>query len=167
MRVIIASFALLGFASVHAFGVEKPETLFSVSSTLFTVSPDQTGEVASFSKKAFFDPGAAEPVRFGKPVQFVADNIKIWTFEGDGDRVTMYTVGIAGEFKTPVVGAHVLFRMGTLSYRGSVGNAGVGSSAIKGVDELPLEPGQSYVIFQLKEREEAIAVAHALAALLK
>lgn len=95
------------------------------------------------------------------------DAIKIWTFEGDGDRVTMYTVGIAGTAKNKTVGSYVLLKRGDESYLGKTGNAGAGASAIKGIDELYLEPGQSYGTFQLRNKEEAIAIAHDLASLLK
>lgn len=134
---------------------------------LFSTSPSDKGEVAVFSKKALFDRNEGDKIRFGEPIEFVVDAIKIWTFEGDGDRVTMYTVGIAGEFKNKNVGSNILFKNGAVSYLGRAGNAGTGASAIKGIDELYLEPGQSYITFQLRDRDEAIAVAHELAALLK
>jgi hypothetical protein len=134
---------------------------------LFGTSPGDKGDVAVFSKKALFDRNEGNKIRYGDPIQFVVDAIKIWTFEGDGDRVTMYTVGIAGVFKNKNIGSNILFKRGGVSYLGQTGNAGVGASAIKGIDELYLEPGQSYITFQLRDKDEAIAVAHELASLLK
>ena len=134
---------------------------------LFFTSPSDKGEVAVFSKKALFDRNDGDKIRYGEPFQFLVDAIKIWTFEGDGDRVTMYTVGIVGKLKNNNPRVNVLLKRAGLSYLGQAGNAGVGASAIKGIDELYLERGQSYITFQLRDKDEAIAVAHELASLLK
>jgi hypothetical protein len=134
---------------------------------LFFASSDGKGEVAQFSKKALFDRNDGDKIRYGEPFQFIVDSIKIWTFEGDGDRVTMYTVGIAGTLKNNNLRVNVLLKRAGFSYLGQAGNAGVGASASKGIDELLLESGQSYIIFQLRDKDEAIAVAHELASLLK
>ncbi len=160
MRSITSLIAVLITSIVQVSAAEKPAILFSISS-------DGKGEVAEFSKKALFDRNDGDKMRYGQPINFIVDSIKIWTFEGDGDKVTMYSVGIAGKITNPAYSYTVLLRRGKLSYRGSLGEAGVGAAASKGIDELLLEPGQSYVVFQLKEREEAIAVARDLAALLK
>jgi hypothetical protein len=149
---------LSGVTTIHA--AEMPHLLFSLSS-------DEKGEAAVFSKKALFDANVGDKYRYGEPVDFVVDSLKIWTFEGDGERVTMYTVGIAGTFKRPYPRQDILLKRNNQSYLGHAGNAGKGAEAIKGIDELLLEAGQSYITFQLRDRDEAIAVAHELAALLK
>lgn len=131
---------------------------------LYFTSPNDQGEVAVFSKKALFDRNDDDKIRYGEPFQFVVDAIKIWTFEGDGERVTVYTVGIAGTLKTNNLRVNILLKRAGLSY---LGQAGIAGDGVKGIGELYLESGQNYIIFQLRDKEEAIAVAHDLASLLK
>ncbi len=164
MRVLIITLALL--VSLKATVLGKPE-----AAILFSISTDQKGEVADFSQKGFYTQDAKgkpdDLIRYDKPLSFIADSMKIWTFEGDGDKVTMYTVGIAGHFKTLPIGSRVLLRRGDIANLGDVGKNGDGAEASKGIDELLLEPGQSYVLFRVRDRDEAVAVAHHLGALLK
>jgi hypothetical protein len=164
MRILFTVIALLVSPATTVFGKPDAEILFSIST-------DLKGEVAVFSEKGFYKQDIKDKpedlFRYDKPLSFVADNIKIWTFEGDGDKVTIYTVGIAGRFKTPPVGPYILLRRGDIANLGDVGKNGDGPEAFKGVDELLLEPGQSYVLFRVRDRDEAIALVQHLGKLLK